>query len=96
MNGLVDMGTSMLIMLTSMVRMLSLMHRVTRIYSYKTTLGSSFKHWVASMKLLIKVDCEVHCDMTFMVVDMDSYDVLLGFHFFIKIKFVVDVEQGFI
>jgi hypothetical protein len=82
MNGLVDLGTSMLSVLTTMVKKLSLMHRVTRIFSYKTTLGSSFRHWVASMKLLIKVDCEVHCNMTFMVVDMDSYDVLLGFQMF--------------
>jgi len=34
--------------------------------------------------------------MTFVVVNMDSYDVLLAFHFSIKINFVVDVEQGLI
>lgn len=87
----------MLIVLTSMVRKLKFDEQNDKnIYSYKTTLVSSFKHWIASMKLLIKVDCEVHCDMTFVVVNMDSYDVLLAFHFFIKINFVVDVEQGLI
>jgi len=34
--------------------------------------------------------------MIFVVVDMDSCDVLLAFHFFIKLNFVVDVEQGLI
>jgi len=32
--------------------------------------------------------------MTFMVVDTDSYDVLLGLDFLIKIGAIVDVEQG--
>ncbi|CAK9235064.1 unnamed protein product [Sphagnum troendelagicum] len=32
--------------------------------------------------------------MTFMVVDTDSYDVLLGLDFLIKIGAVVDVEKG--
>jgi hypothetical protein len=30
--------------------------------------------------------------MTFMVVDIDSYDVLLGLDFLIKIGAIVDVE----
>ncbi|CAM6004291.1 unnamed protein product [Sphagnum balticum] len=34
--------------------------------------------------------------MTFMVVDTDSYDVLLGLDFLMKIGAVVDVERGFI
>jgi hypothetical protein len=38
----------------------------------------------------------VQCAMTFMVVDTDSYDVLLGFDFLIKIGAIVDVEQGLI
>ncbi|CAK9210132.1 unnamed protein product [Sphagnum jensenii] len=32
--------------------------------------------------------------MTFMVVDTDSYDVLLGLDFLMKIGAVVDVERG--
>jgi len=32
--------------------------------------------------------------MTFMVVDTDSYDVLLGLDFLMKIRAVVDVERG--
>ncbi|CAK9225794.1 unnamed protein product [Sphagnum troendelagicum] len=34
--------------------------------------------------------------MTFMVVDTDSYDVLLGLDFLIKIEAIVDVERGLI
>jgi len=34
--------------------------------------------------------------MTFMIVDTDNYDVLLGLDFLIKIGAVVDVEQGLI
>ncbi len=34
--------------------------------------------------------------MTFMVVDMDSYDVLFGLDFLIKIGVIVDVEQSLI
>jgi hypothetical protein len=38
----------------------------------------------------------VQCLMTFMVVDTDSYDVLLGLDFLIKIGAIVDVEHGLI
>ncbi len=34
--------------------------------------------------------------MTFMIVDTDSYDVLLGLDFLIKIGAIVDVERGLI
>jgi hypothetical protein len=34
--------------------------------------------------------------MTFMVVDTDSYDVLLGLDLLIKIGAIVDIEQGLI
>ncbi len=39
---------------------------------------------------------EVKCKMTFMVVDTDSYDILLGLDLLIKIGAIVDVEQGLI
>jgi hypothetical protein len=34
--------------------------------------------------------------MTFMVVDTDNYDVLLGLDFLMKISAIVDVERGLI
>jgi hypothetical protein len=36
----------------------------------------------------------VQCTMTFMVVDTDNYDVLLGLDFLIKIGAIVDVLLG--
>jgi hypothetical protein len=38
----------------------------------------------------------VQCSMTFMVVDTNSYDILLGLDLLIKIGAIVDVEQGLI
>jgi len=42
-------------------------------------------------KVLVKVG-DVQCNMTFMVVDTDSYDILLGLDFLIKIGAIVDVD----
>jgi hypothetical protein len=39
---------------------------------------------------------DVHFLMTFMIVDMNSYNILLGLDFLIKIGAVVDVERGLI
>jgi hypothetical protein len=36
----------------------------------------------------------LQCLMTFMVLDTDNYDILLGLDFLIKIGVVVDVEKG--
>ncbi len=38
----------------------------------------------------------VHCTMTFMVVDTNSYDMLLGLDFLMKIEAIMDVERGLI
>jgi hypothetical protein len=38
----------------------------------------------------------VQCAMTFMVVDTNGYDVLLGLDFLMKIGAVIDVERGLI
>jgi hypothetical protein len=35
----------------------------------------------------------VQCLMTFMIVDTNNYDLLLGLDFFIKIGVVVDVDK---
>ncbi len=36
------------------------------------------------------------CQMIFLVVDINNYDLLLGLDFLIKIRAVVDVEKGII
>ncbi len=45
--------------------------------------------------ILVKVG-GIQCIMTFMVVDIDSYNVLLRLHFLIKIGAIMDVERGLI
>jgi len=39
---------------------------------------------------------KVVCQMIFLVVDTDNYDVLLGLDFLMKIGAIVDVEKGVI
>jgi hypothetical protein len=46
-------------------------------------------------EVLVKVG-GVQCTMTFMVVDIDSYEILLGLDFLIKIGAIVDVERSLI
>ncbi len=45
--------------------------------------------------VLVKVG-DVQCNMTFMVVDTDNYDILLGLDFLIKIGAIMDVEKNLI
>jgi len=46
-------------------------------------------------EVLVKVR-SVQCAMTFMVIDTDNYDILLGLDFLIKIGVIMNVEQGLI
>jgi hypothetical protein len=36
----------------------------------------------------------VQCNMVFSIVDIDSYDVVLGLDFLMNISIVVDMEKG--
>jgi hypothetical protein len=94
-KGLVDIGASMLIMAAAVVRELGLMHLVSGSETYKTASGAITQALDRISEVLIKVG-EVKCKMTFMVVDTDSYDILLGLDLLIKIGAIVDVEQGLI
>jgi len=92
-KGLVDTGASMSVMATAVIRKLGMMHLVTRTETYKTTSGVITQALGRINEILVKVG-GVQCTMTFMVVDMDSYNVLLGLDFLMKIGAVVDVERG--
>ncbi len=94
-EGLVDTGASMLVMAAEVVRELGLMHLVFGSETYKTASGAITQALGRISEIPIKVG-EVKCKMTFMVVDTDSYDILLGLDLLIKIGAVVDVEQGLI
>jgi predicted aspartyl protease len=94
-EGLVATGASMSVMAVAVVRELGLMHLVSGSESYKTVLGAVTQALGRIKEVQIKVG-GVQCNMTFMVVDTDSYDVLLGLDLLIKIGAIVDVEQGLI
>ncbi len=94
-EGLVDTGASMLVLAVVVVRELGMMHLVTRNESYKTTSGVITRAFGQVDDVQVKIG-GIQCAMTFMVVDTDGYDVLLGLDFLMKIGAVVDVERGLI
>jgi predicted aspartyl protease len=94
-EGLVDTRAAMSVMAVAVVRELGMMHLVTGSETYKTTSGVVTQALGRIDKVPVKVG-GVQCAMTFMVVDTDSYDVLLGLDFLMKIGAVVDVEWGLI
>jgi predicted aspartyl protease len=94
-EGLVDIGASMSVMAAVVVRKLGLMHLVSGSETYKTASRAITQALGRIDEVPIKVG-GVQCTMTFMVVDTDSYDVLLGLDLLIKIGAIFDVEQGLI
>jgi len=94
-EGLVDTGASMSVLAATVVRELDIMHLVTGNESYKTTSGVVTRALGRVDEVQVKIG-GVQCTMTFMVVDTDGYDVLLGLDFLMKIGAVVDVERGLI
>jgi len=94
-EGLVDTGASMSVMAAVVVRELGLMHLVSGFETYKTASRVVTQALGRIDEVPVKVG-GVQCTMTFMVVDTDSYDVLLGLDLLIKIGAIVDVERGLI
>jgi len=94
-EGLVDTRASMSVLAVDVVRELGIMHLVTGNESYKT--ASGVITWALGRvdEIQVKIG-SIQCTMTFMVVDTDGYDVLLGLDFLMKIGAVVDVERGLI
>jgi predicted aspartyl protease len=94
-EGLVDTGASMSVMVATIIRELGIMHLVTEFETYKTTCGVVTQAMGRIDEVPVKVG-GVKCAMTFMVVDTNNYDILLGLDFLIKIGVIVDVERGLI
>jgi len=90
-EGLVDTGASMSVLVTAVVRELGMMHLVTGNESYKTASGMITRALGRVDEVQVKIR-GLQCAMTFMVVDTDGYDMLLGLDFLMKIGAVVDVE----
>ncbi len=90
-----DTGASMSVMAAAVVRELGMMHLIARSETYKTASGIVTQALGRIDEVPVKVG-GVQCTMTFMVIDTDSYDVLLGLDFLMKIGGIVDVERGLI
>jgi hypothetical protein len=71
------------------------MHLVLGHETYKTSLGTIATTLGRLDDILVRVG-NVVCNMVFLVVDTDTYDLLLSLDFLMKIGAVVDVEKGII
>jgi len=94
-EGLVDTGASISVMAAAIVRELGMMHLIVGSETYNTASGVVTQALGRIDEVPMMVG-GVQCTMTLMVVDTDSYDVLLGLDFLIKIGAIVDVERGLI
>jgi hypothetical protein len=90
-EGLVDTRAFMSIMVAAVVRELGIMHLVTRSKTYKIASRVLTQALGRIDEVFVKVG-GVQCTMTYMVVDINNYDVLLGPDFLIKIGVIMDVE----
>jgi hypothetical protein len=81
----------MLIMTISVVRELGIMHLVLGHEIYKIVFGMVIQALGRITDISVIVG-RVVCQMVFLVVDTDNYDLLLGLDFLMKIGVVVDVD----
>jgi predicted aspartyl protease len=94
-EGLVDTRASICVMAIAVVRELGMMHLIVGSETYKTASGVVTQALGRIDEVPVVVG-GVQCTMTLMVVDIDSYDVLLGLDFLMKIGAIVNVERGLI
>jgi len=87
-EGLVDTGASMSVMAAAIIKELGMMHLVIGSETYKTTSGIVAHALGKIDEVPMKVG-GVQCTMNFMVVDTDSYDVLLGLDFLLVMTFFI-------
>jgi predicted aspartyl protease len=94
-KGLLDTGASIFVMAAAIVRELGMMHLIVGSETYKIASGVVTQALGQIDEVPMMVG-GVQCTMTLMVVDTNSYNVLLGLDFLIKIGAIVDVDQGLI
>jgi predicted aspartyl protease len=92
-EGLVNIGASMLVMVANILQKLGIMHLVSGHETYKTTSRIVTTTLGRLDDMHVRVSNVVY-SMVFLVVDTDTYNLLLGLDFFMKIRAVVDVEKG--
>jgi len=90
-EGLVDIGASMFVMTSVVVKQLGIMHMITSSETYKIASRVITQALGKIDEVPIKVG-GVQCIMTFMVVNTYIYEVLFGLDFLIKISAIMDVE----
>jgi predicted aspartyl protease len=73
-EGLVDIGAFMFVVVVAIVRELGIMHLVTRFKTYKIASGVVTQALGRIDEIPVKVG-GVQCTMTFMVVYTDNYDI---------------------
>jgi predicted aspartyl protease len=92
-EGLVDINASMLVMVASIIGEHGIMHLVLGHETCKTASGTVTTILGRLDDIHVRVG-NVVCSMVFWVVDIDTYDLLLGLDFLMKIRVVVDVEKN--
>ncbi len=93
--GQIDIGASMFILVLVVIRELGIMHLIVGFESYKIA-SCVVTQALGRIEGLPMQVGETTCSVVFMVIDTNSYDVLLGLDFLIKIGTIVDVERGLI
>ncbi len=92
-EGLVNIGASMLVMVANILQKLGIMHLVSGHETYKMTSRIVTTTLGRLDDMHVRVSNVVY-SMVFLVVDTDTYNLLLGLDFFMKIRAMVDVEKG--
>jgi hypothetical protein len=94
-EGLVDTNASMSIMVANVVREFDIMYLVLGHEVYKITSRTITQALRQIIDILITIG-KVVCQMIFLVVNTNNYDLLLRLDFLMKIGGVIDVEKGVI
>jgi hypothetical protein len=92
-EGLLDIGAFMSIISVVVVHELGIIHLVSGVKIYKTTFGVVTQAFGWIIDFPIK-DGDVQRLMMFMIIDINSYDLLLSPDFLIKIGEMVDVKKS--
>jgi hypothetical protein len=92
-EGLVDTGASMSVMVANIVRKFGIMHLVLGHETYKMTFGTITIALGRLDDIHVCVDNAI-CNMVFLVVDTNKYDLLLSLDFLVKIGAMVEVKKA--
>jgi predicted aspartyl protease len=84
-EGLVDTNASMSIMAANAVRKFGIMHLILGHKTYKTTSRTIIQALGKITNIPITIS-KVVCQMIFLVVDNDNYDLSLGLDFLMKLE----------